>query len=46
MENQKFNKGIVLTALGSFWWRVIGVIYLKYILLFYSTYIVIIRFIF
>ena len=31
MENQKFNKGIGLTALGSFWWGVIGVIYFKYI---------------
>ena len=26
-----FNKGIILTALGSFWWGVIGVIYFKYI---------------
>ena len=31
MENQKFNKGIILTVLGSFWWGVIGVIYFKYI---------------
>jgi len=31
MENQKFNKGIILTALGSFWWGIIGVIYFKYI---------------
>ena len=31
MENQKLNKGIILTALGSFWWGVIGVIYFKYI---------------
>jgi len=31
VENQKFNKGIGLTALGSFWWGVIGVIYFKYI---------------
>ena len=31
MENQKFNKGIILTALGSFWWGVIGLIYFKYI---------------
>ena len=31
MEKQKFNKGIGLTALGSFWWGVIGVIYFKYI---------------
>ena len=31
MKNSKFNKGITLTALGSFWWGVIGVIYFKYI---------------
>ena len=31
MKNQKFNKGIILTALGSFWWGVLGVIYFKYI---------------
>jgi chloramphenicol-sensitive protein RarD len=31
VEKQKFNKGIGLTALGSFWWGVIGVIYFKYI---------------
>ncbi len=31
MEKQKFNKGIILTALGSFWWGVIGVIYFKII---------------
>ena len=31
MKNHKFNKGITLTALGSFWWGVIGVIYFKYI---------------
>jgi len=31
MKNNDFNKGIVLTALGSFWWGVIGVIYFKYI---------------
>ena len=31
MENHKFNKGITLTAIGSFWWGVIGVIYFKYI---------------
>ena len=31
MKNQNFNKGIVLTALGSIWWGVIGVIYFKYI---------------
>ena len=31
MKNPNFNKGIALTALGSFWWGVIGVIYFKYI---------------
>jgi chloramphenicol-sensitive protein RarD len=31
MKNQKFSKGITLTALGSFWWGVIGVIYFKYV---------------
>jgi len=31
MENLNFNKGITLTAIGSFWWGVIGVIYFKYI---------------
>ena len=31
MNNKKFNIGITLTALGSFWWGVIGVIYFKYI---------------
>ena len=31
MKNLKFNKGITLTAVGSFWWGVIGVIYFKYI---------------
>jgi len=31
MNNKKFNIGIALTALGSFWWGVIGVIYFKYI---------------
>ena len=31
MKNKDFNKGITLTALGSFWWGVIGVIYFKYI---------------
>ena len=31
MKNQNFNKGITLTALGSFWWGVISVIYFKYI---------------
>ena len=31
MKNKDFNKGILLTAFGSFWWGVIGVIYFKYI---------------
>ena len=31
MKNQNFKKGITLTALGSFWWGGIGVIYFKYI---------------
>ena len=31
MKKQNFNKGLTLTALGSFWWGVIGVIYFKYI---------------
>ena len=31
MIYNKFNKGIILTGLGSFWWGVIGVIYFKYI---------------
>ena len=31
MKNKDFNKGISLTALGSFWWGVIGVIYFEYI---------------
>ena len=31
MENKDFDKGILLTALGSFWWGVIGVIYFKFI---------------
>ena len=31
MKNNDFNKGIILTALGSFWWGVIGVIYFQYI---------------
>ena len=31
MKNNDLNKGITLTALGSFWWGVIGVIYFKYI---------------
>tara|TARA_Y100000741_G_scaffold364178_1_gene354369 strand:+ start:57 stop:938 length:882 start_codon:yes stop_codon:yes gene_type:complete len=31
MINKNFNKGIILTALGSFWWGFFGVIYFKYI---------------
>ena len=31
MKNKAFNKGITLTAAGSFWWGVIGVIYFEYI---------------
>jgi len=31
MNNKSFNKGILLTALGSFWWGFLGVIYFKYI---------------
>ena len=31
MENQNYRTGIALTAFGSFWWGVIGVIYFKYI---------------
>ena len=31
MKNKDFHKGITLTALGSFWWGVIGVIYFEYI---------------
>ena len=27
----KFNKGIVSTFFGSFWWGVIGVLYFKYV---------------
>ena len=27
--NQHFNKGLVLTSLGSFWWGFIGVIYFE-----------------
>ena len=29
MKNKDFHKGITLTALGSFWWGVIGVIYFE-----------------
>ena len=31
MNNNDFHKGITLTAIGSFWWGVIGVIYFEYI---------------
>jgi len=31
MKNRNFNKGLALTALGSFWWGVFGVIYFKFI---------------
>ena len=31
MKNNDFHKGITLTALGSFWWGVVGVIYFEYI---------------
>ena len=31
MKKTNFNKGLLLTALGSFWWGFIGVIYFKYI---------------
>ncbi len=30
-NNNNFNRGIFLTAAGSFWWGLIGVIYFKYI---------------
>ena len=29
--NDKFNKGLLLTSLGSFWWRIIGVLYFQYV---------------
>tara|TARA_B100001063_G_scaffold219385_1_gene223471 strand:- start:230 stop:1108 length:879 start_codon:yes stop_codon:yes gene_type:complete len=29
--NKEFNKGLLLTSLGSFWWGFIGVIYFKYV---------------
>ena len=29
--NENFNKGLLLTSLGSFWWGFIGVIYFQYI---------------
>ena len=31
MKKNDFHKGITLTALGSFWWGVIGVFYFEYI---------------
>ena len=31
MKNKDFNRGIILTALGSFWWGVLGVFYFEYI---------------
>ena len=29
--NNSFNKGIILTSIGSFWWGFLGVIYFKFI---------------
>ena len=29
--NKDFNRGVLLTSLGSFWWGFLGVIYFKYI---------------
>ena len=29
--NQHFNKGLILTSMGSFWWGFIGVIYFEYV---------------
>ena len=29
--NRQFNKGLLLTSLGSFWWGFLGVIYFKYL---------------
>ncbi len=31
MNKKNFNKGVMLTSLGSFWWGFFGVIYFKYI---------------
>tara|TARA_Y100000590_G_scaffold317398_1_gene359071 strand:- start:5715 stop:6596 length:882 start_codon:yes stop_codon:yes gene_type:complete len=31
MNKKNFNLGLTLTAIGSFWWGVLGVIYFKYI---------------
>ena len=28
---KEFNKGLLLTSLGSFWWGFIGVIYFEYV---------------
>ena len=28
---QEFNKGLLLTSLGSFWWGFIGVLYFQYV---------------
>ena len=28
---KQFNKGLLLTSLGSFWWGFIGVIYFEYV---------------
>ena len=29
--NQNFNKGLLLTSVGSFWWGFLGVIYFEYV---------------
>jgi len=31
VSNKNFNKGLILTAIGSSWWGALGVIYFKYI---------------
>ena len=31
MNKKKFNKGVLLTSFGSFWWGFFGVIYFKHI---------------
>ena len=28
---KEFNKGLILTSLGSFWWGFIGVLYFQYV---------------
>ena len=28
---EQFNKGLLLTSLGSFWWGFIGVLYFEYV---------------